>query len=79
MTGFEPEPLALTEEEVKLIYKELLHNEGTFDWDVLLSKLEQYLFVCRLARNPQAVEDMLKGMKDIQNGNIKKVQLRERD
>jgi hypothetical protein len=79
MTGFEPERLTLSEEEVKLIYKELLHNEGTFDWDVLLSKLEQYLFVCRLARNPKAVEDMLKGMQDVQNGNIKKVQLRERD
>lgn len=76
---FEPETLALTEAEVRLIHKEVRHHEGDFEWEILLDKLDQYLFVCRLARNPQAVEDMLKGMKDIQNGNIKKVQLREGD
>lgn len=74
---FEPEPLAFSEEELKLIHQALTYShEGTLD---VWMKIDHHLNECRLARNPEVIASLRKGMQDIQNGNIKKVQLREGD
>lgn len=75
---FEPEPLVFSEEELKTIFK-VMSKYVSVDAAKISDRINQHLNECRLARNPEVIASLRKSMQDIKEGNIKKVQLRERE
>ncbi|AOZ63818.1 hypothetical protein SEA_WEASELS2_240 [Rhodococcus phage Weasels2] len=68
MTEWAPTPLVLTEWEAKCIHKEMFHLSE--EYGDLFSRLDQYLFECRLNRNPEVIESLKRAASDLKGDRL---------
>lgn len=70
MTEWAPEPLVLTESELKTIQESLYDSRNGYDEYPIYQKIDQHLFELRLARNPEVIESLKRAVSDLKGDKL---------